>query len=138
MRAKEVADKALEAVAKGTDFIFINFANADMVGHTGNKEALKIAIEEVDAQLKRVVEAIQEKGGAVLVSADHGNAEENVNYKTGQKHTSHTTNAVPVVVTREGELQNGTLADIAPTVLSLLNLPIPSEMTGKNLLTNKG
>ncbi len=135
MRAKEIADKALESIEKGTDFIFINFANADMVGHTGNVEALKIAIEEVDTQLKRVVEAVRTHGGTTLITADHGNAEENINYETGEKHTAHTLNLVPFIVTmEEGLLQNGTLADVAPTTLHILGIPQPSEMTGKNLI----
>ena len=129
-----LADKAIESVEKGTDFIFINFANADMVGHTANKEALLIAVEEVDTQLKRVVETVSAKGGVVLVSADHGNAEQNIEYQTGEKHTAHTTNLVPFIITTKGILQNGTLADIAPTTLGLLGLVQPEEMTGKNLL----
>ncbi|MEY3783859.1 MAG: hypothetical protein RLZZ230_181 [Candidatus Parcubacteria bacterium] len=134
MMAKEIADKAIECVEKGTDFIFINFANADMVGHTGNKPAIKIAVEEVDMQLKRVVEAVTKKGGVVFITADHGNAELNVDKETGEKHTAHTTNHVPAIVTTVGKLQDGTLADIAPTILHIMGLPQPTEMTGKNLL----
>lgn len=136
MRAKEIADKVLEYIEKGTDFFFINFANADMVGHTGNKEALVIALETVDRELKRVVEAILAKDGAVFISADHGNAELNVDPDTGEKHTAHTSNLVPAIVTLEkGKLTNGSLADIAPTVLHLMNVPQPKSMTGKNLFS---
>lgn len=135
MRAEEIANKAIECIKKGTDFIFINFANPDMVGHTGNKEALHIALAEVDAQLKRVVEAALSHGGSVLVTADHGNAEENINYATGEIHTAHTTNQVPVIVTTHEEtLENGTLADVAPTILHMMHLEQPLVMTGKNLL----
>jgi len=135
MRAEEIADKAISCIEKGTDFIFINFANPDMVGHTGNKEALHIALAEVDAQLKRVVEAALSHGGSVLVTADHGNAEENINYATGEIHTAHTTNQVPVIVTTHEEtLADGTLADVAPTILHMMHLPQPAVMTGKCLL----
>ena len=133
MRAKEIADKAVECIEKGTDFMFINFANADMVGHTGNREALLIALEEVDTQLKRVIEAALEKGGVAFITADHGNAETNIDQETGETHTAHTTNLVPAIVTTSGTLQNGSLADIAPTMLHLMHLPQPEAMTGKNL-----
>jgi 2,3-bisphosphoglycerate-independent phosphoglycerate mutase len=136
MRAKEIADKAIECIEKGTDFIFINFANADMVGHTGNVVALHIALEEVDTQLKRVTEAALAHGGVVLITADHGNAETNIHHETGEVHTAHTTNVVPVIVTtNNGTLQNGSLADVAPTMLHLMGIAQPTEMTGKILLT---
>lgn len=135
MRAKEVADKAIEQIEKGTDFLFINFANADMVGHTGKVDAIKVAIETVDRELKRVVESVLKKGGVAFITADHGNAEQNKNPKTGEPHTAHTTNLVPVVVTVPGKrLVNGTLADVAPTTLALLGIEKPVEMTGKILL----
>lgn len=135
MMAKEIANNAIEHIEKGTDFLFINFANADMVGHTGNKPAIKIAVEEVDTQLKRVVEAVEKQGGVVFVTADHGNAELNVDKATGEKHTAHTTNLVPAIVTtKTGKMQNGTLADIAPTVLHIMGLQQPAAMTGRNLL----
>ncbi len=134
MRAREIADKAIEQIEKGTNFIFINFANADMVGHTGNVEAIKVAVETVDRELKRVTEATLVQGGTVIVTADHGNAEQNVDSNTGECHTAHTTNMVPFIVTTKGSLTPGTLADIAPTVLALMNLPQPISMTGRNLL----
>lgn len=134
MRAKEIADAAIACVEKGTDFIFINFANADMVGHTGNVSALHIALTEVDMQLKRVVEITRARGGTVLITADHGNAEENLNLETGEKHTAHTTNKIPCILTETvGTLHDGTLADIAPTVLGLMYIAQPTDMTGVNL-----
>lgn len=137
MRAKEIADKAVEYIEKGVDWMFINFANADMVGHTGNVPALIIALEEVDAQLKRVIEATLEQGGVAFITADHGNAETNIDHETGETHTAHTTNVVPVIVTMPGALIDGTLADVTPTMLHLMHLPQPEVMTGKNLFTEK-
>lgn len=135
MRAKEIADAAIACIEKGTDFLFINFANADMVGHTGNEPAIIIAVEEVDAQLKRVVEAAHKLNGHVIVTADHGNAETNRDLETDEVHTAHTTNVVPIIVTNTtGELKNGTLADVTPTMLHLMGITQPEEMTGKNLL----
>ena len=133
MRAKEIADAALQCIAKGTDFLFINFANADMVGHTGNVPALITALEEVDAQLKRVIEAMLAQGGAALITADHGNAETNIEHETNETHTAHTTNMVPVIVTTDGVLHDGTLADVTPTMLHLMHLSQPEVMTGHNL-----
>lgn len=137
MRAKEIADKVIEYIDKGTDFIFINFANADMVGHTGNKKAIKVAIEEVDIQLKRVVETALSKQGVVFITADHGNAEMNIDQETGEIHTAHTSNIVPAIVTTPGKLRNGTLADVTPTMLHLMNIKQPKSMTGKNLFEKK-
>lgn len=135
MKAKEIADRALEQIEKGTDFLFINFANADMVGHTGNVEAIKTAVETVDRELTRVVEAVLAKGGVAFITADHGNAEQNMDRATGEKHTAHTTNLVPAIVTiEEGEVHCGTLADVAPTMLYLMGIAQPEAMTGKNLL----
>lgn len=136
MRAEGIADKALEHIAKGTDFIFINFANPDMVGHTANVPAIIEAVEEVDTQLRRVVEAMEKVGGVVFVTADHGNAEVNVDPITGEKHTAHTLNLVPAIITKEGlKLRSGAgLADITPTMLELMNIPQPASMTGKSIL----
>ncbi|NTW15654.1 MAG: 2,3-bisphosphoglycerate-independent phosphoglycerate mutase [Candidatus Moranbacteria bacterium] len=133
MRAREVADRAIEAVEKDTDFLFVNFANADMIGHTGNVPKIIESLEALDRELRRVIEAILGKGGVAIVTADHGNAELNVDPETGEPHTAHTTNPVPIIVTAPGTVERGGLADLAPTVLSLLGLPIPNEMTGKNL-----
>ncbi len=135
MRAKEITDKAIEQIEKGTNFIFINYANADMVGHTANKEAIVIAVETIDRELKRFIEALTAHGGVALITADHGNAELNIDQETHEKHTAHTLNRVPVILTKENiKLSNGTLADVAPTMLSLFNLPVPKTMTGKNLI----
>jgi 2,3-bisphosphoglycerate-independent phosphoglycerate mutase len=138
MRAEGIADKAVEAIQHGTEFIFINFANADMVGHTANVPAIIEAVEEVDIQLKRVVDAAREKGGAVFITADHGNAELNIDPVTSEKHTAHTTNLVPGLLTLQNyTLAEGTLADIAPTILELFSIEKPSEMTGNSLLRPK-
>ncbi len=138
MRAEGIADKAVEAIQHGTEFIFINFANADMVGHTANVPAIIEAVEEVDIQLKRVVDATREKGGAVFITADHGNAELNIDPVTSEKHTAHTTNLVPGLLTLQNyTLAEGTLADIAPTILELFSIEKPSEMTGNSLLRPK-
>lgn len=135
MRAEGIADKAVECLENGVEFIFINFANADMVGHTANVPAIIEAVEEVDTQLKRVVEKVQELGGVVFITADHGNAELNIEPTTGEKHTAHTTNLVPGLLTStEYTLNKGTLADVAPTVLELFGIKKPSAMTGNSLL----
>jgi 2,3-bisphosphoglycerate-independent phosphoglycerate mutase len=135
MMAKEIADKAIAEIEKGTDFIFVNFANADMVGHTANKEAIIKGIEKVDFELERIVKALQEKGGIAFVTADHGNAEINIDQETGEKHTAHTTNPVPFIVTDKNiKVKNGSLADITPTILEFFELQKPILMSGKSLL----
>lgn len=135
MRAKEIADKAIEYIKKGTDFLFINFANADMVGHTANVPAIIEAVEEIDKELGRVIEALNENGGVACITADHGNAEINIDQETGTKHTSHTTDPVPFILTNmTGTLHKGTLADITPTILAILDIKKPEEMTGESLL----
>ena len=98
MRAREIADKAIERIQAGDDFLVMNFANADMVGHTANKPAIITAVETVDRELKRVVEAVLATGGIALITADHGNAEQNVDETTGEKHTAHTLNLVPFIL----------------------------------------
>ena len=144
MRAEAIADKAIAALQSGTHFIFINFANPDMVGHTANVPAIIEAVEEVDKQLGRVISVLEARKGVAFITADHGNAEVNVNPQTGEKHTAHTTNPVPAIVTSSAvSFKNlvpgksvivGGLADIAPTILALLDIPQPATMTGKNLL----
>lgn len=135
MRAKEIADKAIEEIKAGTDFIFVNFANPDMIGHTGNVQAIKTALTFVDEQLRRIVETLLAVGGVAFITADHGNAELNVDLETGEIHTAHTTSLVPAIITDEKiEFIQGTLADVAPTILALMDLPQPVEMTGKNLI----
>jgi 2,3-bisphosphoglycerate-independent phosphoglycerate mutase len=134
MKAREITDKAIEQLDVGCDFIFINYANADMVGHTANVPAIVESVQEVDEQLKRIVAKTNEMGGAVIITADHGNAELNIDPETGERHTAHTTNVVPIIITKKGlSLRNRTLADVAPTVLDMMGLPVPSEMTGKPL-----
>jgi 2,3-bisphosphoglycerate-independent phosphoglycerate mutase len=135
MRAEAIADAAIQEIEKGTDFIFINFANPDMVGHTANVPAIIIAIETVDRELKRVVDALQAQDGVAVIIADHGNAEVNIDPLTGTKHTAHTTSLVPCIVTdTTKKVRNGGLPDIAPTVLSLLDIVPPPSMSGTNLL----
>jgi 2,3-bisphosphoglycerate-independent phosphoglycerate mutase len=135
MRAEGIADMAIEQIEKGTDFIFINFANPDMVGHTANVPAIVEAVEEVDTQLGRVLDALHAHGGIAFVTADHGNAEVNIEPATGDKHTSHTTNPVPAILTNQDKpMHEGTLADITPTILELLGIPKPESMLGNPLI----
>ena len=134
LRAKEVTKAVIEYLDKA-NFLFVNYANTDLVGHSGNKEAIIQSVEEVDRQLKKLAEAIVAVGGVAIITADHGNAEVNID-QNGQKHTAHTNNPVPLIlVSYKGKIRGtGTLADIAPTVLNLLNLPIPPSMNGKSLI----
>jgi 2,3-bisphosphoglycerate-independent phosphoglycerate mutase len=138
MSAPELTDKAVAAIDSGKyDLIILNYANPDMVGHTGSLPAAIKAVETVDAGLGRIAEAIQKAGGALLVTADHGNCEMMRDPKTGGPHTAHTTNPVPVVLfgaRNRALLVEGRLADIAPTLLELMGLPKPAEMTGGSLL----
>ena len=136
MSAVEVTDRFVAEIGAGYRFAVLNFANPDMVGHTGVIPAVVRAVETVDACLGRVVEAVQELGGACLVTADHGNAEQMLEADGVSPHTAHTTNPVPLVATIEGiSLQDGgTLADLIPTCLGLLEIEAPQEMSGKNLI----
>jgi 2,3-bisphosphoglycerate-independent phosphoglycerate mutase len=138
MSAPELTDKAVEAINSGKyDMIILNFANPDMVGHTGSLPAAIKAVETVDASLGRIADAIRKAGGALLVTADHGNCEMMRDPDTGGPHTAHTTNPVPVVLfgaRNRGLVAEGRLADIAPTLLELMELPKPKEMTGHSLL----
>ena len=136
MRARDIADAAIREIEHGTHFLALNFANADMVGHTGNAEATRIAIETVDCELGRILDALSKAGGIACITADHGNAEINIHPDTGEKHTAHTLCPVPCILTvPNGTLKNGTLADVAPTILPLMRLDTPKEMQGKNLYT---
>jgi 2,3-bisphosphoglycerate-independent phosphoglycerate mutase len=140
MSAPELTDKAVEAIRSGRyDLIVLNYANPDMVGHTGILAAAVKAVETVDAGLGRIVEAIREAGGALLVTADHGNCELMRDPETGGPHTAHTTNPVPLLLADEDDvtLTDGRLADIAPTLLDLMGLPKPAEMTGRSLLRER-
>ena len=137
MSARELAGKAVEAIALGAhDLIVLNFANADMVGHTGSLPAAIAACEAVDAGLGHIMAAMRAAGGALLVTADHGNAELMRDAATGAPHTAHTLNRVPVALQGgpAGTLADGRLADVAPTLLALLGLPQPAAMTGRSLL----
>lgn len=141
MSAPEVTDRLVEAInGKAFDFIVVNYANTDMVGHTGNLAATIRAVEAVDEQLGRVAAAIEKMGGAMLITADHGNAEMMHDAATHQPHTAHTLNQVPVILMapelkhQKMELPHGRLADVAPTLLKFLGLEQPAEMTGTPLL----
>ena len=136
MSAPELTDRAVEAIDSGKyDLIVLNYANPDMVGHTGSLPAAIKAVETVDAGLGRIAAAIRRAGGALLVTADHGNCELMRDPETGGPHTAHTTNPVPVVVLgASGALADGRLSDLAPTLLQLMELPQPAEMTGASLL----
>ena len=136
MSAGEVADALVGAIQDRYDLIVVNFANPDMVGHTGDLNAAIKACEAVDQGLGRALTALESVGGAMVVTADHGNCEVMIDPETGGPHTAHTTNLVPVVVVGSTAmaLNNGRLADLAPTVLELMGLDQPIEMTGKSLL----
>lgn len=138
MSAPEVADKVVAAVEGGDyDFIVVNFANCDMVGHTGMLPAAVRAIEAVDEAVGRVVEAVRRRGGAVIITADHGNAEQMVE-ADGKPRTAHSVNRVPIVYISDDRAAalkpGGRLADIAPTILTVMGIPVPDEMTGRSLL----
>ncbi len=140
MSAVELADRCVEAIeSRRFDFILINFANPDMVGHTGVEAAAIKAVETVDACLGRLVDAVDAVGGAMLVTADHGNCELMRDPETGGPHTAHTTNPVPCFLVGAApgvQLRNGRLGDVAPTLLSLLGLPQPEAMTGRCLIAD--
>lgn len=140
MNAPELTEKLIGAI-KGQkyDVIICNYANPDMVGHTGNFDATVKAIETIDRCMGQVVEAVIEVGGEILITADHGNAEKMLDIETGQAHTAHTTNPVPLLyVGREAELEaNGALSDIAPTMLYLMGIEQPGEMMGRSLVKPK-
>ena len=139
MSAFEVTDKVVEAIeSEKYDMIILNYANPDMVGHTGSIEASIKALEALDECVKRVSDAIEKIGGTLLITADHGNSEQMIDYKTGEPYTAHTTNPVPLAVvgTKNKKLKEGRLADLAPTILDILGLDKPEEMTGESLLEN--
>ena len=137
MSARGVTDALVDGIRSGRDFILCNYANADMVGHSGSIPATIKAVETVDQSLARVLKAAEKAGTRLLVTADHGNAEMLIDPETGGPHTAHTTNPVPfVVVDWESEQRlrpGGALCDVAPTILSMLGIEQPSEMTGVNL-----
>jgi 2,3-bisphosphoglycerate-independent phosphoglycerate mutase len=138
MSSAEVTERFVAAIEKGYDLIITNYANPDMVGHTGDLQAAIAACEAVDHGLGQVIEALERCGGKMIVTADHGNCEMMIDPITGGPHTAHTTNLVPVIgvgLPQECRLRAGRLADLAPTVLELMGLPKPDEMTGHSLIT---
>ena len=137
MSANEVTEKVIEAInSKKYNCIILNYANPDMVGHTGNLEATIKAIETIDNAVGKVVKEIQKQNGVLIITADHGNAEQMIDNKTGEPHTAHTTNPVPLILIgmENIELKQGKLADIAPTMLDIMGLEKPQEMTGESLI----
>ncbi|MCK5276551.1 MAG: phosphoglycerate mutase (2,3-diphosphoglycerate-independent), partial [Alphaproteobacteria bacterium] len=139
MSARQVTDRLVEAVESAKyDLIVVNYANTDMVGHTGIMEAAIRAVEAVDECLGRLEAAVRAAGGALLITADHGNAENMHDAATGQPHTAHTHNPVPVLLAPDGKhathIADGRLSDLAPTILELMGLAKPAEMTGRSLI----
>lgn len=137
MSAYEVTDKVLEAIeSEKYNAIILNYANPDMVGHTGSLEAAIKAIETIDECVGKVVEAVEKVNGVLLITADHGNAEQMIDYKTGEPHTAHTTNPVPLMLVGMNDvtLKPGKLADLAPTMLDIMGLEKPEEMTGESII----
>ncbi len=140
MSAYEVTEKVVEAIeSEKYDSIILNYANPDMVGHTGNLDAAVKAIETIDECVGKVIEALKEVNGIVLITADHGNSEQMIDYKTGEPHTAHTTNPVPLMLfgMENVKLNTGCLADLAPTMLDIMELEKPQEMLGNSLLVRE-
>jgi len=138
MSAGEVTDRLVKAIEDGYDLIVVNYANPDMVGHTGDLDAAMAACEAVDAGLGRVLAALEKASGAMVLTADHGNCETMIDPETGGPHTAHTLNPVPVAVIGAPEgakVKSGRLADLAPTLLELMGMDPPKEMTGKSLIS---
>ena len=139
MSAYEVTDKLMEALETNKyDLIILNYANCDMVGHTGVMEAAVKAVEAVDECIGKVADKVVAMGGAILITADHGNAEQMIDPADGSVFTAHSTNVVPLIAAGIGDvkLSDGRLADLAPTLINIMELEVPSEMTGKNLILN--
>ena len=142
MSAPQVCDKLVEAIKSDKyDVVIINFANPDMVGHTGVEAAAVKAVETVDECVGRAVEAVKEVNGQMFICADHGNAEQLVDYETGEPFTAHTTNPVPFILVNADPKytlkEGGCLADIIPTLIELMGMEKPAEMTGESLLIEK-
>lgn len=140
MSAYEVAAEATKWIEQEkTDFIVLNFANPDMVGHTGVIEAAVRAVEAVDECLGKVVDALVAKGGAAIILADHGNCDQMIDYETGNPHTNHTLNPVPCILVDEqrlgAKMNEGVLANVAPTLLEIIGLAKPNQMDADSLLT---
>lgn len=137
MSVYEITEEVIKRIkAKKYNLIILNYANGDMVGHSAKLEPTRIAIETVDECVSKVVSAVREEKGTVIITADHGNAEQLINYETGEPMTSHTTNLVPFILIGEKgvELNEGRLADIAPTILDIMGLEKAVEMTGQSLV----
>lgn len=141
MSAPEVCENLVNAIKGGEfDVIICNFANPDMVGHTGVIDAAIKAVETVDTCVGKAVDAVKEVGGVIFLCADHGNCEQLINYETGEPHTAHTTNPVPFVLINADEKYGlkagGKLCDIVPTLIDLMGMEQPKEMTGHSLLSD--
>ena len=135
MRAEAITQEAIRSIEKGMNFVLMNYANPDMVGHTANVPAIIEGVEEVDLELGKIIQAAEKTGAILIVTADHGNAELNIDQETGEKHTAHTTNPVPVIINKKDfALRDGGLADIAPTILKLFEIDKPVEMKGESLV----
>ena len=138
MSAYEVTDEVIRRIRSGKyDVIILNFANMDMVGHTGDFKAAVEAVEAVDTCLGKIQAALKEIGGVAIITADHGNAEQMENPLTGEPHTAHTSNPVKCIYAGNDEvkaLKNGKLCDLAPTLLEILKIQKPEEMTGESLI----
>ena len=137
MSAYEVTEKVIEQIeSEKYDSIILNFANPDMVGHTGSLEAAVKAVETIDECVGKIITAINKVNGVLLITADHGNVEQMIDYKTGEPHTAHTTNPVPLILVGMGDvrLKEGKLADLAPTMLEIMGLEKPEEMTGESII----
>jgi len=138
MSAYEVTDELVAAINSGEfDLLVVNYANGDMVGHTGVFDAAVKAVEAVDTCLGRVYEAVMAKKGHMIITADHGNVEQMQDYQSGQVHTQHTTELVPFIYVGPSSAtiaEGGVLADVAPTLLNLMQIPVPAEMQGRNLI----
>ena len=141
MSAYEVTDKVVDAIRKRTDdVIILNFANPDMVGHTGVLEAAIKAVETVDECIGKVVDEVLRQDGVILITADHGNCEQMIDYETGEPHTAHTTNPVPLIIAGlkdKVNLKEGKLADLSPTMLDIMGEEKPAEMTGESLIVKE-
>ncbi|ELT92929.1 hypothetical protein CAPTEDRAFT_196931 [Capitella teleta] len=137
MSAPEVTDRLVQEIRSGEhDLIICNYANCDMVGHTGDFDAAVKAVQAVDESIGRVIAALDEVGGQCLITADHGNAEQMEDPNTGQAHTAHTCELVPLIYAgpQAIQLKDGILSDLAPTLLDLMSVEQPAEMSGKSLL----
>ena len=138
MSAPEVTDNLVVAIESGKyDVLVVNYANGDMVGHTGIFDAAVQAVEALDICVGRVAAAVRAAGGDMLITADHGNCEQMQDYESGQVHTQHTTEHVPLIYVGDKKVRirsGGKLSDVAPTILALMDIDAPTEMTGENLL----